>query len=154
MREKKMNYSKIYDDLMEKARQRGKLTRGNRERHHVIPCCMGGSCGEVLHLLLREHYLAHALLTKIHPENHGIILAYLMMCNTHKRNLGERVTNSILYAKSRNKMINNITELGLYSGENNGMYGRNHKESKQNMSEIMTKYWENKRRLEKEESIC
>ena len=37
-----MNYQKIYDSLIERARQR-ELKNVYFEKHHVIPKCMGGS---------------------------------------------------------------------------------------------------------------
>lgn len=96
-----MNYSKIYADLMEKARIRGKLPRGDREKHHVIPRCMGGLKGEVVHLLLREHYICHMLLVKIYPNHYGIKLAYVMMCKSHEKQIGERIVKSRMYEKLR-----------------------------------------------------
>jgi NUMOD3 motif len=58
-------YSLWYDALIAKARSREPLT-GYRERHHVIPSCLGGSDAKsnLVTLTYREHFLAHWLLTK------------------------------------------------------------------------------------------
>ncbi len=58
-----MDYKRQYDLLMEKARQRGTV-EGYKERHHIIPRCMGGSNKKenLVELSAREHYVAHRLL--------------------------------------------------------------------------------------------
>lgn len=61
-----MNYQRIYDDLINK-RQR-LSPDGYVERHHVVPRSMGGSdaSDNIVSLTAREHFIAHALLAKIH----------------------------------------------------------------------------------------
>ena len=67
-----MNYQKIYDQIIDRARERE--LNGYRERHHILPRCMGGddSPENLVELTAREHFLCHWLLTKIHPtgKNH------------------------------------------------------------------------------------
>lgn len=48
---------------------------GYKERHHVIPKCMGGLNikENLVNLTAREHFLAHRLLTKIHPKSLGLL---------------------------------------------------------------------------------
>lgn len=74
-----MNYSKIYDSLIERARNRN--IDGYVERHHVVPRCMGGSddASNLVKLTPEEHYLAHQLLIKIYPNNKSLIRAAMMM---------------------------------------------------------------------------
>lgn len=74
-----MNYRKIYDSLVAKARWRE--TTGIVERHHILPRCLGGGneASNIVRLYPREHYLAHVLLTKIYPDVHGLKLAVIMM---------------------------------------------------------------------------
>lgn len=65
-----MNYQKIYNDLINKR----KLTPPKNcytERHHVIPVCMKGTNKKenLVPLTAREHYIAHALLVKIHRND-------------------------------------------------------------------------------------
>jgi hypothetical protein len=54
-----------------------------KERHHIIPKCMGGSDDEenLVDLLLREHIIAHKLLADIYQSCDGVQYAFWMMCN-------------------------------------------------------------------------
>ncbi len=60
-----MNYDKHYDALMERAKRR--YLSGYKEKHHVLPRCIGGedSKSNVVTLTPEEHYLAHLLLVKM-----------------------------------------------------------------------------------------
>lgn len=62
-----MNYDKIYDLLMSKAKTRTFCNETYYEKHHIIPRCMGGSDDpqNIVLLLPEEHYLAHQLLIKM-----------------------------------------------------------------------------------------
>ena len=57
-----MNYSAIYDSLINRARLRA-LT-SYKEGHHIVPKCMGGTDDKdnLVDLTPEEHYLAHQLL--------------------------------------------------------------------------------------------
>ena len=125
-----MNYNMIYENLIEKARVRRKLPKGDREKHHVVPKCIGGAKGEVVHLLLREHYICHTILVKMHPEHYGLKKAYLMMCDTREEDLGNRIKNSRTYQKIRGEWIESI------KGEKSIMFGKKLSEkTKKKMSE-------------------
>lgn len=86
-----MNYQKIYDSLVERAKLR--TTTDYTESHHIIPRCMGGSddSSNLVNLLPEEHFLAHLLLVKIHRGSvHHPKLVYaakMMTLNTrnHQR---------------------------------------------------------------------
>jgi hypothetical protein len=78
-----MNYERIYNQLIEKARSenRKKLKGGiYYEAHHIIPKCMGGpdDLTNLVLLTAKEHYMAHRLLCNIYPEHTGIY--YAMIC--------------------------------------------------------------------------
>jgi hypothetical protein len=81
-----MDYQKIYNQLINRARLR-KLV-GYKERHHIIPICMGGTNDKInlIDLTAREHYIAHKLLCEIYPNHHGIIKAFWMMVNKVQSN--------------------------------------------------------------------
>lgn len=74
-----MDSPKIYRSLIERARTR--VLDGYAERHHVIPRCMGGdnSAENIVRLTPEEHYVAHLLLVKIHPGNHSLVRAAMLM---------------------------------------------------------------------------
>lgn len=87
-----MNYQKLYDKIIDKAKQR-EHTIG--ENHHILPKCLGGdnSKNNLVLLTYREHFICHWILTKIHPTHSGINYAFLCMI----RNPGYRVINSRFY---------------------------------------------------------
>lgn len=72
-------YKKHYDNLMNKGKNR-KLD-GYKERHHIIPRCMGGSNDKdnLVELTPEEHFVAHQLLIKIFPDDPKIALGAFMM---------------------------------------------------------------------------
>lgn len=111
-----MNYKNIYKNLIEKSRIREKLDKNNNiHRHHVKPKCMGGINDEVVYLYLREHFIAHRLLTKIFPKHWGILNAYLSMavCNNN-----DKIIKSKEYQLLRLKWVEGI------KGENHHFYGK------------------------------
>lgn len=75
-----MDYQKIYDNLIEKAKFRTNLNE-NIEMHHIMPKCMGGSDEKenLVSLTAREHFIAHLLLSKLYGGKLTYAL-YLMSC--------------------------------------------------------------------------
>ena len=75
-----MNYSRIYEQLVQRAKNR--VPEGYVERHHIIPKCMGGSDenDNLVALTPEEHFTAHVLLVKMYPNQTGLILAVNKMC--------------------------------------------------------------------------
>ena len=79
-----MDYRKIYDALVEKAKPRGldkSQHEGYFEIHHITPRCLGGSdCEENLVMFTgREHFIAHMLLWKIYRNNKSLAYAARIM---------------------------------------------------------------------------
>ena len=74
-----MDYQRHYDALIERARYRKAV--GYVERHHVVPRCLGGGDepANLVPLTPEEHFVAHQLLVRLHPENSKLALAALMM---------------------------------------------------------------------------
>lgn len=74
-----MDYTKHYDALIERAKQR--VLTCYTEKHHVIPKCLGGNDTKenIVMLLPEEHYVAHQLLVKIYPSSKQLLYAALMM---------------------------------------------------------------------------
>lgn len=112
-----MDYPRIYSQLIERARTR--VLDGYVERHHVIPRCMGGSdeISNLVQLTPEEHFLAHVLLVKIHPEEKNLILAVQKMTVGHK---GRRSRK--LYGWLKRKHSARMRE--LQSGAGNSNYGK------------------------------
>lgn len=95
-----MNYQKIYDDLISRAKARESI-EGYTEKHHIVPKCMGGTDDKenIAVLTAREHYVAHLLLVKIYPEKLGLIFALHRMTQSNGTRRG--LTRSRLYGKLR-----------------------------------------------------
>ena len=78
-----MDYHKVYNALISfrKSNPLEKSDSTYTEVHHILPRCMGGSNDPVnlVRLTVREHFIAHRLLTKIYPESKGASLAVLLM---------------------------------------------------------------------------
>src|SRR5690554_3281839 len=94
-----MDYKKIYDQLVEKAKPRGldkTKNDGYFEIHHIVPRCMGGGDEEsnLVMFTVREHILAHILLWKSYPDNRSIVYAAHMMTGT--REGGDRLPVRVL----------------------------------------------------------
>jgi hypothetical protein len=76
-----MNYQGIYNQIIERAQTR--QLEGYKEKHHIIPKCLGGSNDKenLVELTAREHFLCHRLLCEIHPKESKLWYALWMMCN-------------------------------------------------------------------------
>jgi hypothetical protein len=107
-----MNYVKIYNQLIERAKQdsRKKGCGIYYERHHIVPRCLGGneSKDNLVLLTAKEHYVAHKLLHRIYPSNKKLFHAYRMMAVMKNSKDSERyyVVSSREYEYLKNNMKN------------------------------------------------
>lgn len=76
-----MNYKKLYDQIIENAKNRNIIENKYYEEHHIIPKCLNGTNDDnnLVKLTLREHYVCHKLLAEIYKDNKSIWHAYWMM---------------------------------------------------------------------------
>jgi len=74
-----MNYKNIYNNLVQKAQNRE--LSGYGEKHHIVPKCMGGNNtkSNIVYLSAKEHFMAHKLLVRIHPNIKGVWYALIAM---------------------------------------------------------------------------
>jgi len=95
-----MDYKRQYDLLIEKARQRGTV-EGYKEKHHIIPKCMGGSNKKenLVELTAREHYVAHRLLYAQY-RTRQMAQAWNGMCRAGKHHAG-RIFSNRQYERAR-----------------------------------------------------
>lgn len=108
-------YHRWYMELMEKARNVRSLDI--KERHHVIPRCMGGpnTRDNIVELTPREHYIAHLLLPKfVKNSTHKAKMAYALF------RFGGKNLRSRKFGCLRNSYIK------LVSGKGNAFYGKHH----------------------------
>jgi hypothetical protein len=117
-----MNYQKIYDQIIERAKTR--QLEGYKERHHIIPKCLGGLNGKLnlVELTAREHFLCHRLLVEIYPDNKKLKYAlYLMNIGKRKNknanyNISSK-TYEYLKKEHSNLMVGNKTRKGIPCSE-------------------------------------
>ena len=137
--DKNMNYEKIYNQIIQKAKNR--ILVGYKETHHIIPRCMNGTDEKdnLVDLTAREHFICHLLLTRIYPEHKGLRLAIWNMCNAKRSYQGRYKPNSRLYEMIRTEYRE------LIKGGNHPSYGRkNSYEVRQKMSESAKERFRNK----------
>lgn len=151
-----MNYLKHYHLLIEKADNRCILPNIYKEKHHILPLCLGGdnSSDNIISLFPEDHFVAHQLLSKIYYEHPGLIFACVRMTQSTKRMIRNnklyswiRLKNSELQRKARTgkkhspetrKKISAASKRTWenpeyrkmmserMSGENNPFYGKTH----------------------------
>ena len=94
-----MDYTKHYNRLVERAKNR--RLEGYSESHHILPKCMGGGNEpeNLARLTAEEHFVAHQLLVKMHPEVRGLIFALVALCMDRD---GVRLNNK-LYGWARRR---------------------------------------------------
>lgn len=121
-----MNYNKIYDQLIAKARSEDRNKNGVMyyEAHHIIPKCLGGTGivsqwkthPNIVLLTAREHFIAHKLLVEIYPDDKKIFYGlWMMYC--YKNEYQERYYNYSSTEYERNK----IRRAALVSEEKKGL---------------------------------
>ena len=89
-----MNYQKIYDAIIAKARSEETIPGNYYERHHILPKCIGGGNEpeNLVTLSARSHYIVHQLLVKIYPEVHGLAFATrIMTINSNGQHVNNRM---------------------------------------------------------------
>jgi len=81
-----MDYQKIYNQIIERAQSR--TLEGYKEKHHIIPKCIGGNDSKenLIYLTSKEHFLCHLLLIEIYPLILKLKQAlWLMSINKNKK---------------------------------------------------------------------
>ena len=70
-----MTYNEFIQNILS---TRGRFNvNGYKERHHILPKCMGGNDDKenLIDLTAQEHYEAHRLLAIENPDNNSLQLA-------------------------------------------------------------------------------
>jgi hypothetical protein len=123
-----MNYSSIYQKLISNALNRILPPSQYVEIHHILPRCLGGTNDKtnLVSLTPEEHYLAHLLLVKIHPDNKKLIYAsHMMTVNSSTTN-----RNNKSYGFLRRQLSDQS------KGKNNHMFGKKHSEERKKKSSM------------------
>jgi hypothetical protein len=130
-----MNYQKIYDQIIERAKTR--QLEGYKEKHHIIPKCLGGSNDKenLVELTAREHFLCHRLLVEIYPEENKLKYALYLMNNGIVRYTKKEYTpSSRIYERLKKEFYIFI------QGENSPL---NKKIIQYNLNGYLLKIWPN-----------
>jgi hypothetical protein len=104
-----MNYQKIYNQIIERAQNR--QLEGYKEKHHIIPKCLGGTNDKInlVELTAREHFLCHRLLCEIYPKETKLWYAlWLMTIGKQKCKLNTYKISSRDYEQLKKGFITNI----------------------------------------------
>ena len=105
-----MNYEKIYNQIVERAKNR--VLDCYTESHHIIPRCMGGGDEKenLVNLTAREHFICHRLLVQIHPNNNKLKFALWAMCNMKSKRQSRYTPSSRIYESIKIEVIQLISD--------------------------------------------
>lgn len=103
-----MNYKKIYQNIVSRARSRKKMP--GLERHHVVPRSCGGTDDpeNLVFLTTREHFVCHMLLVRIYKHNPDFrkkMVYALWWMSKSRHNLNDCRVTSHTYEFARQQFI-------------------------------------------------
>ena len=141
-------YTKHYNLLIEKAKNRTLPKETYIERHHVIPRSLGGTNDKdnLVRLTAREHYIAHLLLWKMKlpgEANMKMVHAFNQMCimKPTKNHPGYKVS-SRLFEKVK---LERSAHLKTIRGEKHHSFGKPHNvtpEQRANITRLTKDRWQ------------
>lgn len=96
-----MTYNEFINNIIE---TRGRIIKnGDKERHHILPKCLGGTNDpdNLVDLELEEHFIAHKLLTQEHPESKPLAYAFRRMSNIRRVGFTRTIETPEEYREAR-----------------------------------------------------
>jgi hypothetical protein len=132
-----MNYQNVYNQIIERAKTR--QLEGYKEKHHIIPRCLGGNddLSNLVELTAREHILCHMLLCELYPHECKLKHAlFLMSIGKKKSKHKTHILSSRVYERLKKEYSDFLT------GK------KQSKDTKDKKSKAMTKVWANKTKEE------
>lgn len=143
-----MNYQNIYNQIIERAKTR--QLEGYKEKHHIIPKCIGGNNKKenIVELTAREHFLCHLLLIEIYPDSEKLKYALYLMSIGRCINYKEFKVSSRLYERLKIEFSNLMKTKKLNLGKK---FSKKHREklSKAHLGKKDSKETKNKKSLAK-----
>jgi len=141
-----MDYQRIYNQIIERAKTR--QLDGYKEKHHIIPKCIGGLDVKknIVELTAREHFICHMLLCEIYPKENKLKHA-LFLIAIGKQKIKEKtyVINSRLYERLKTEYSKMLTGKSQTQSTKNkkskSMVEAWSKKTNIEMSEIGKKRW-------------
>jgi hypothetical protein len=91
-----MNYKRIYDQIISRAKARTHIHE-YIERHHIVPRCLGGSDEpyNIAYVTPEEHFVCHLLLAKLNPSHRGLLAATVLLSNLNTSQVPGRAKNKL-----------------------------------------------------------
>lgn len=134
-----MLYKEFIDNILN-TRGRFAIPKNEyKERHHIIPKCMGGNNEKdnLIDLYAREHFIAHKLLAEENPHNKSLTYAFWNMCVVSQDRFCRYKPDPREYEKARkmhqdmmsNRVVAQETKDKMREkqmGEHNSFYGKHH----------------------------
>jgi len=108
-----MNYQKIHDQIIDRAKSRTLPKDIYTESHHILPRCMHGSNDKsnLVDLTAREHYIIHWLLYKIY-RNPALGTAWHALCMASNSTKLRYTSHTFAYARKANAEYQRILNIG------------------------------------------
>lgn len=131
-----LTYNEFIQNILDTRGRFGVPDGEYKERHHILPKCMGGTNDKnnLIDLYAKEHYIAHKLLALENPSNNGLQFAWWNMCQIHGNSEQSRYEPSpeeFEEARKRCALLSSENN----TGENHPMFGKHHsKKTKDRMS--------------------
>jgi hypothetical protein len=146
-----MDYQKIYNQIIERAKNR--MLEGYKEKHHVIPKCLGGNNDRknIVELTAREHFLCHMLLCEIYPNENKLKHALFLMA-IGKQKIKEKtyVIGSRVYERLKSEysqmLIGKKQSQETKSKKSKSMLGVWKNKTKEELSNIGLKRWKTRKK--------
>lgn len=104
------NYTNFINSILN---SRGRFNcDGYKERHHIVPRCLGGSDDKsnLIDLYAEEHYLAHKLLALENPDNRGLVYGWHMMAFPKGNTKRDYIISAEDYAHLRKMCSKHMSE--------------------------------------------
>lgn len=138
-------YSQWYSNLIHKAKSRKLENTIYKESHHIIPKSLGGddSPNNLVELTLREHYVAHLLLSKMYEGE----AARKMYCALWLMLLQEKRKGSRIFEMYRQKYIDNFLKTQVVTEETKQKISKNTKGKPKSKTEKLLADWERRKLL-------
>lgn len=118
-----MTYSEFIENILNTRGRFGVSAGEYKERHHIIPKCIGGSDDKdnLIDLYAKEHFLAHKLLAKENPTNYRLANAWWLMSTIENGNQQRYVLTDDEYDDLKSFYADIKSK--EFAGENNPTYG-------------------------------
>lgn len=103
---------------------RGRIINdGYKEKHHIIPKCLGGNNDKenLIELTAEEHFIAHKLLANEYPNSNKLLYAFWLMSHCKKYDT-QKLINEKEYAELKKKFSK--MQSIRYKGKHSYNYGK------------------------------